>query len=317
MASQATIVTMFFDISGFTDSTSEVRPRTFYLEKCISTLSIDSPMVIFCDESSHGDIIRLRNQLLPGANAITSYVVKPIQEYDIYQLHFEIIRKNRQNDQFYVNNRNTVSYFILSMFKIVALLIAKQMNPFKSPFYAWLDFGGGHVMRQVDTYAPLMLANPHPKIAFCYIHYRSPAEMNKESRFCNALCGVAAGAFTVQREYVDLLYNGVMSSFHELLSYGIGHAEEQMLTLFYQKNPQDCTLFYGDYYSIIQNYHLVLDDYECIKRNFIDEAMRKNRLDIAALAASKVLESVREGTVTVMPDEIDWLSRIAHSVSRQ
>ena len=52
----------------------------------------------------------------------------------------------------------------------VGLLISKQKNPYGTPFYAWVDFGGSHIMRSFNEYAPKMLENPNPKVSFCYIH---------------------------------------------------------------------------------------------------------------------------------------------------
>ena len=300
---KTTIVTMYFNLRDLKDTTDEVRPKSFYMDKGRATLSLNAPMIIFCDDTCYEDIKTIRDEHVKD---MTTYIIKPITEYDFYKYSFPIIRKNREGDEMYINNRNTSSYFILCMFKIVGLFLAKQMDPYKTPFYAWIDFGGSHVMRSFNEYAYKMIENPNPKISLCYIHYRD-YELSIKEKFCRGVCGIGATAFTVESEYIDTFYCGTMSIFYEILSHKMGHADEQVLTYFYQKYPELCTIYNGDYYSILQNYHYVREDYNCIKYNFILEAMRKGRSDIAHTAALKVLDSVKVGAITLCEEEMKWL----------
>lgn len=305
-----TIVTMYFNLRNLEDATDEVRPKSFYMDKGTATLSLDAPMVIFCDDTSYEDIKQIRDTYVKNK---TTYIIKAITEYDFYKYSFPVIRKNREGDEMYRTNRNTSSYFILCMFKILGIFIAKQLDPYGTPFYAWIDFGGSHVMRGFHEYASKMIENPHPKVSFCYIHYRNEHELSIHKRFCAGMCGVGGTAFTVESSYVDQFYNGTMGIFHEIISYKMGHADEQVLTYFHQRYPHLCTIYYGDYYSILQNYHYVRDDYNCIKYNFIVESIHKGRRDIASTAISKVLESVRIGALLLDQHEIDWLVYNQHA----
>lgn len=310
MVTKTTVVTMYFNLRSLEDATDEVRPKSFYMDKGRSTLSLNAPMVIFCDDTCYEDIKTIRDASFQNASEITTYIIKPITEYDFYKHSFPIIRKNREGDEMYRTNRNTSSYFILSMFKILGIFIAKQLNPYGTPFYAWIDFGGSHAMREFNEYAPKIIENPNPKISFCYIHYRNAYELSINTNFLAGMCGIAAGSFTVQSEYVDSFYNGTISVYHEILSYKMGHAEEQVMTYFYQRYPELCTIYNGDYGSILKNYHYVHDDYNCIKHYFINEAINKGRRDLASTAALKILDSVKVGALSLHQDEINWLRTI-------
>ena len=63
------------------------------------------------------------------------------------------------------------------------------------------------------------------------------------------------------------------------------------------------TLYYGDYYSVITNYHNPVRDWHSIKWCFIDSALMWNRLDLAKDASNKIYESVMKGLITDIPEE--------------
>ena len=295
MTNKTTVVTMYFNIKDLPDNTDEVRPKAFYMEKGKATLSLNAPMVIFCDDTCYEDIKAIRDAAIPNAESQTTYIIKPITEYDFYKYSYPIIRKNREHVKMYENSRNTSSYFILCMFKILGLLISKQKNPYGTPFYAWVDFGGSHIMRSFNEYALKMLENPNPKVSFCYIHYRNGQELSLNNKFCAGFCGIGATAFTVEADYMNQFYNGTMSIFHEILFNKMGHADEQVLTYFHHKHPELCTIYYGDYYSILTNYHFVREDFNSVKNFFINEAIKKGNSNLALVCISHVLRSIREG----------------------
>ena len=292
---------MYFNLKSLSDSTQEVRPKSFYLDKGAAILGLDSPMIVFCDETCVEDIRQIRE------NRPTEYIIKPFTEYDFYTDLCPIVRRQREGDKKYITNRNTPSYCVLSLFKIYAIYLSSLTNPFKTTHFAWVDFGGSHVMRNLSSAVSELVLKPHPKIAMCYIHYRSREELRDNSPFHNGgLCGVAGGGFTVEATYASRFYTGCMSIFYELLSKGKGHAEEQVMTYFYDRYPELCTLYYGDYYSILSNYSGVREDYPSIRRFFIQESLNKGRKDLAAACAKTVLAS----PIKLSDDERRFLENI-------
>ena len=305
MTAKTTIVTMYFNIKNLPDATDQVRPQSFYMEKGRATLALDFPMVVFCDNTCYEDIKALRG------DRPTHYIVKSLLDYDFYKDNYDIIKKNRVGNPYYVDSRNTPSYCILTVFKLYAMHLAKQTSPFEATHYAWVDFGGSHILRNFEEYAPLMLKNPHPRVAFCYIHFRGTQEMTMTSEFSKGgYCGVGATCFTIESDYITRFYNACMSIFHEMLAIKLCHHEEQIMAYFYHRYPELCTLYYGDYYSILSNYHVARDDYASIKRYFISEAVAKGRRDLAVEAAKAVLSSVTNNTISLPHSEIEFLKSL-------
>jgi hypothetical protein len=221
-------------------------------------------------------------------------MVKDITKYDYFDT-IDIITQNRNNSNGYKNpSRNTPSYFLLSIFKIISLRIAKIKNFFNTTHYAFIDLGANHIVRDLSVYAPTILNNPRPKITVCYIHYRSHDELQDIKKYLEfgGPCGIAAGVITAQVEYIDHFYLLFMSIFYHFLFLERGHSEESILTYAYDRSPELFTIYYGDYYSLVANYHQPTQDILSIKQYFIDQTILKGRKDLAHKCATELVESI-------------------------
>ena len=308
---KTTIVTFYFNIKKLRDTTEEVRPQSFYMEKGRETLKLHYPMVIFCDEDNYKEIKKIRDEYVLNPN-LTKYIIKFITEYDFYKDNWDIINENRKGIEIYKNSRNTVSYFLLTMFKIIAINIAKQNKFYNTDYYAWIDFGGSHIVRDFNNSSIKMLNNPNPKISWCYIHYRSHEDLYPITKFYKNYdyCGIAATVFTVEKDYVNRFYNGCLSLFYEALHNGVGHAEEQIFTYFYDKYPELCNIYFGDYYSVLSNYHEPLNDLICIKLFYIDKTIQKNRKDLTDICIKKIVETIKKHNINIYTNDLLFLQDI-------
>jgi hypothetical protein len=299
-------VTMFFNLKALSDATTEVRPVEFYVNNGRTTLSQQVPMVILCDSHTRPWIEELRTQLAPGVNTV--YVEKSLQDYEHYSLNHSIITENRRGNPNYVNSRNTPSCFLIYILKFHALKIAENLFPDATHYY-WLDFGCAHIARDAETYLPKMLANPNPKISCMYIHYRSNSEIANMQRYMYAgnPCSMAATVFSVEKSYVNKLFTHALSIFYEMLSKGIGHTDEVVLTYLYSRFPDMFHLYYGDYYSTVSNYTDVVMNYSEIKRFFIGPTLASGRHDLAKTCATAILQSVSKGVLSLPQGEITYL----------
>jgi hypothetical protein len=306
------IVTAFFNLKNLPDSNSSIRPIEFYLDKCKPTLSAQSDMVIFCDQSTKPLIEKIRKELC--SNFSTYYVEKNIVEYDFFKLAYSIIVENRKKSLDYKDpeERNTASAFLTYIFKIIAIRISSQIAENASHF-AWVDFGYSHIAKgSIENGLSEMINNILPKIAVTYIHYRPRAALADPRRYLayGGLCGIAAGVITVERSYVDILYTRFMSIFYDHLSMGIGHSEEQILTFMYDKYPEMFTLRYGDYYSLLSNYVNITQDYGAIRKFFIDETIKHGMLDLDRSPAKEVISSVEKNLLEINSTEISFLRKL-------
>jgi hypothetical protein len=300
---------MFFDLKPLPDSTDNVRPIEFYTKNSEVTLSIQAPMVLLCDSVSRPWLERERARLAPAMH--TLYVEKALTDYDIYATTHPIITKQRAGNPHYNGSRNTPSYFILSVMKLYAIKLAAQLMP-EASHYFWVDIGCAHVVDNHGAYLPGMLSSPNPKVSCVYIHYRSHAELSNMQQFLGrgGLCAIAAGIMSVQKEYVDVFFTRFLSVYYEMLSIGLGHAEEQILAYLFDRFPDMFHLYYGDYYSCASNYRFVVRDYSAIKRFYLSNTLAAGRKDLAKLCAQNVLASVSNRTLGLPAEEIAYLEGI-------
>ena len=71
---------------------------------------------------------------------LTKYIIKNITDYNFYKDNIDKIINNRKDIEYYKGNRNTPSYYLVCMFKIIAISISKEKNFFNTNYYAWVDF---------------------------------------------------------------------------------------------------------------------------------------------------------------------------------
>jgi hypothetical protein len=309
---KSTIVTMFFDLSALMDPITTTRDLNFYLKNGRSLLELKNPMIIFCDMKTKPLIKQIRDECI-GPNNITIYIEKNIIEYDYYKECWSIIDNNRKKYPSYKLDRNkraTSSYFLTMMFKIYAIYISYQRNDFNPTHYFWMDFGCNHIVKEVSTKSIQMLENPNPKVSVIYIHYRHN-ELKNMIEYCNGgICGIAGGVFSAEKSYIPRFYTQMLSIFYEQLSFGVGHSDEQILTYCYNRSPELFTINYGDYYSLITNYHYPTNDWLSIKKYFIDKTLTVGKINLAINAAKKVYETNEKKLLTLSKDDILYLQSI-------
>lgn len=310
---KTTVVTMFFNLKELRDASLQTRPVEFYVKNGVNTLKIKNPMIIFCDETTEPFLREIRDREV-GETVPTVYIVKNIKEYEYYIQNWDIINENRKKSNGYKDpsDRNTVSYFLMGMFKPVALRIAKQRNDFNSTHYAWIDLGCNHIVRKLDDNVSKMLDKPNPKVSVCYIHYRGKDEITNMKSYMqySGPCGIASTAYTVEKDYVDRYYSSMFSIFNEMLYVGYGHTDETVMVYCYDRYPEIFDIYYGDYYSIFTNYHNVIDDYKSIKNFFIYSCLNKNKRDLAKECSKKILHSYQQKLIELNNDEINFLTNI-------
>jgi len=303
-------VTMFFNLKPLSDTSAQTRSTDFYQKNSVATLSANIPLVILCDEVTYSWIEPMRKSL---SDKPTHYIIKNITEYDHYKINYPIASRNRMKSVGYKNkdDRNTASYFLTTTFKVHAIQMASEIYPDVSHYF-WIDFGCAHVVWEAKERLNTIFEKPKPKIGMIYIHYRSSYEVNNMESFLahGGPCSVAGTVFSVEKSYVDLFYSRCMTLFYEMMSRGVGHADEQLFMYLYDRYPDMFTLIYGDYYSVISNYNYVVRDYWAIRWHFIQNAINAGRKDLAATAAKTILESQENGSINIGDGETAFLKSL-------
>jgi hypothetical protein len=282
--SNSTIVSMFFNLKKLPDSSDSLRPIEFYLEHGKKTLELPYPMVLFCDEETRPLLEKIRRDLP------TTYIEKNITDYDYFKELYPKVVENRKTIPS-LDPRNTCSYFLLMMFKIYGIKLAKQENYYpETSHYFWIDFGGSHVMRGFPDAVCKMLDNPRPKISCGYIHYRSDDELKDYTGFVmqgNNSC-IGGGVISAESNYVEKFTNGIFEILNEQISLGIGYSDQQCITYLYSRKPEIFNIYFADYYSLVTNYHETVEDIQCVETHFINNAKKAGRTDLVDLALKSI-----------------------------
>ena len=300
--SKTTLISMCFDLSTLEDAVQRTRPVDFYINSSVNFLSIPNPLVLFCDKTTRPLLEEIRKQ---KTDAPTIYIEKSLTEYDFYKMNYPIVKKNREPYNGYINHRNTPSYYILTMFKILALEIVKSRNDFNSTHYAWIDIGYEHVSTKLNSQVvQAMLNDPAPKLRICYIKYRPKEEIQEMRNYVpRGLCGFAAGVFTIEGCYVSRFYSAMMSIFYEMLEKGVGHSEETCIIYCYDRYPELFNIYYGDYPSLLTNYHHIRETFHNIRYFFLNNAFYHGRFDLCRDAVSKIQYSLENELINPLSEE--------------
>ena len=306
-----TVVTMFINLKKLPDSSSNTRSVDFYLKNGIGTLKIKNPMLIFCDSVSKPLIEKIRNEHVP-VSIPTIYIERSLDDYDFYKWCHPIIVENRKGILSYIDSKVTPSYHLICMFKIIAIQIAHQRNDFNSSHYVWIDFGCSHMIGPtVEEDATKLLESPREKVAVCYIHYRSHQYLLDMKNACNkGICGIAGTIFSVEKSYVNRFFSSMWAIFYEMLSKGLGHCDEQVFTYCYDRHPELFTLYFGDYFSTLSNYHSPVRDIPSIMHYFIRSAMSAQRADLARDAAKAIYDLLIRDRISLPKNDIKYLEFI-------
>jgi hypothetical protein len=280
----------------------KTRPLDFYLKDMETFLSIQNPMVLFCDSTTRPLLEKAR---LSQSQVETIYIEKSLTDYDFYKINHPIITENREPYLGYRGHRNTPSYYILTMFKIIALQIAKTRNDFDTSHYAWIDIGYGRLNPTTFVEnAHAMLNNPLPKLRICYIKYRPREELANMNIFVpKGPCCLAAGVFTIEKDHINKFYSSMMSIFYEMLAKGVGHSEETCLAYCYDRYPDLFNIFYGDYPSLLTNYFHITETFHNIRYFFLANAFYHGRFDLCRDAISKINYSLENKLLAPLSEE--------------
>lgn len=265
---------MFFNLANSPDATSSTRTLDFYIKHGAPTLSLPHFMVIFCDEETKPLLESMRGDLP------TQYIVRSIFDYDHVKALHPLVSQNRKAKA-YDDSRNTASHFMVTSFKPTAIYLAKRSV--EADTYMWVDFGGSHIADDFLGGVARIVENPRPKITLCYIHYRNTKELYPMSRYLatGGPCGLAGTVFTITADHVDRFYTSMMSVLYEQVCEGVGHTEEQSMIYVYDRHPEWFSLYYGDYYSCVTNYHRSVRDHDCIRYHFVRNAQLAGQFDLA------------------------------------
>jgi hypothetical protein len=263
-----TLVTAYFDLTRFDDASPEIRERNLghYMLNAKSTMSLPYNLVVYCEEK-HLEVLK----------AMRPYYLQDRVRYhvvDFDDLYFRIggsdenkdpgmtfsayrqVIKNNRLVKPTVDNRNTPSYYLLCMARYIIMKQTIDTNVFGSTHFGWINICIERMGYSNLVHLDEALGVHRNKFSTCYIDYIPEGVVNdlREYFINGGRCGMCSGFFTGDAYYMWTVADLIENQFIEYLKAGYGHADEQLYSPVYFKNPNLFQHYYGDYHQMITNY---------------------------------------------------------------
>jgi hypothetical protein len=264
-----TLVTAYFDLTQFDDATREIKERddAHYMSNARSTMALPYNLVVYCEEK-HLDALRemrppyLRDRVLYKVVDFDNLYFRKERNSmenkdmdNVFSNYREIIKNNRAGNPYYVENRNTPSYYLLCMARYIIMKETIETNPFGSTHFCWINVCIERMGYINLVHLDEALGLYRDKFSSCYIDYIPEGLVNDtEEYFKWGRCGMCSGFFTGNAHYMWTVSNLIENKFIEYVHKGYGHSDEQLYSPVYFKNPELFEHYYGDYQQMITNY---------------------------------------------------------------
>ena len=313
-----TLVSAYFNLTKCPDASPEIcaRDKSYYFSHARSTLSLPYNLVIYCDEESMEEIMRLRP---PWFAHRTRYVLREFDQLrfvkngqplpETFADYRDRIIANRREKPYHFDRRNTASYYLFCMARYAMLKETIEGNPFGSTHFAWINFciermGFQNLIRLDEA-----LAVRRDKFSTCYIDY-VPEHLvrNTPEYFQFGRCSMCSGYFTGNATYMFQACDLIEDKFLEYLAQGYGHADEQLFSAVYFDRPDLFEHYYGDYLQMITNYTYIYEAPEPPIHNFIRNSFNAGNFAKCLEGCRFVQRSVDLGKCALSPEYTEYLA---------
>lgn len=283
-----TLVTAYFDLTKEPDASEEIkaRPSSHYLKNAYATMGVEQNLVVFCDETTKPLLEKLRPDHLKHK---TKFILTNFGDFELVSNNREIVQENRVKNPYYFDKRNTASYYLFCMLRYVMVQQVIDQNPFQSTHFAWVNVCIERMGWRNVSSLNEALSLYRDKFSTCWIDYQPEQLVNNlKEYFLFGRCGMCSGFFTGRYDYFTIFNKNVLQEFKDCLEKGYGHADEQLYSIVYFKNPSIFHPYFGDYTEMITNYVEVRDRVTEPVRNLISNSFTHKRYDIAMMGCESV-----------------------------
>lgn len=312
-----TLVTAYFNLAKSPDANNEIKERdaNYYCSHATSTLALPYNLIVYCDEESLETIKSMRPAFLADK---TRYEIRDFNNLRFkkngqlldktFEDYREKIADNRKNNNYYVNNRNTPSYYLFCMARYLMLKEVIEENHFGSTHFAWINFCIERMGYQNLIHLEEALAVNRAKFSTCYIDY-IPENIVRDvpQYYWYGRCSMCSGFFTGNKEYMYKACELIEDRFLDFLERGHGHADEQLYSAVYFDYPEIFDHYYGDYLQMITNYKYIYDAPDAPLTNFVRNSFDSHNYKKCLEACQFVWKSFALGKCNLSDNWIEFL----------
>lgn len=242
-----TIVTALFDLKR---RTAGGRSTEYYLNSAHSTLSLNQPMIVYCEPDQMDTLRSIRPEYL---HEKTQFVPVDFEELPLYY-HKEQITENR------IRNPSTESrdatFYLMTMARYALLKRSIEENPFHSTHFAWLNISMEHLgYMNLMNLEVIFHRAPRDLVSTMCMKYISKADvLNTEEYFKTTQRPFSTKIITGAAANIYEMSNHMEAMFLHYMNLGYGNTDEQLLAAVYYAYPEKFDVYYGGRNQSILNY---------------------------------------------------------------
>lgn len=255
-----TVVTAYFDLTKMSDASNAIkaRPKDHYLNSAYSTLSLDQPLVVFCEEA---DAYTIKAMRPPHLLSTLKIYTEDFENLPLTKYRSKIIQ-NRKDNPYQGDERNTASYYLLCMARYSLMLTTIKLNPFGSTHFAWLNICIERMgYKNVAHLDEIFTGPPRDKVSTVHIDYIPQTLLTNPKEYYEfGRCSLCSGFFTGNAKNMTLFAEKIIEKFMYYLELGYGHADEQLYLPVFYENRELFEVYYGNYFDMITNYGGLYDN---------------------------------------------------------
>jgi hypothetical protein len=311
-----TVVTAYFDLSRMSDASAPIkeRDRKHYLNHARTTMCLDQNLIVFCEKDNVDDLKAMRPSWLLEK---TKFYVVDFEELPMTKYRQKII-DDRIRRSYNPDPRNTASYYLMCMSRYAVVKMAMEDNPFNSTHFAWLNIciermGFNNIVHLDEVFSGI----PRDKFSTAYIDYLSKEFIDDLPVYFQwGRCTMCSGFFTGRKDYFTQVCNLVEQQFLEYLKAGYGHADEQLFSPVYFKNPELFEHYFGDYQQMITNYRYTYENPGVTLQLVIPRSAAAKDWTTCRNACNFLRASHARGTITLSDSDLKFCNDVYNASRR-
>lgn len=245
-----TYITFFFDLYRRDQAKTRLGSLEKYQKNWSHILSLDDPLVIFC-ESDYLEEFRKLRKTKP-----TIYYPLKYEELTYYRYYYLLEAHRKKNP---IKNahptKDTIDYTVLILSKQWFISEVLRKNPFSSTHFVLVDIGITHIAKPSPWPEITQKIQSLDRVRVCCMRYASKDEIRNRTLYYSAFRGcICAGIIAGPHSKLAEFCQSYVSEFFKVLSLSMAPSDEQLLGLLVTEQPNLFDVYYGDYCDILVNF---------------------------------------------------------------
>jgi len=251
---EITFVTAYYDLCKYEKRPPD-RTRENYYKWSEFILNLNKKIIFFVGEEQDFEYI-LDKRKQKNYLDKTIIIIKKFEEIPLVSINKELSEYLKESPPVNKTDKETSYFALMTWSKIFFMEEVIKLNPYKTEYFGWIDFGIHHVTcNNIPNDINNLLIPLTPKIRILERIWTTELEMKDIVDYAKKLrCKMAGGLWIAKEEYMILFIKYFKKYLYKLLSKRLVVQEEGIFGIIYHKHKDIFDTFLGNYYNIFENY---------------------------------------------------------------